>query len=214
MSSALDVARYLIELASREPVPEGLTNSRLQCLLYYAQGWHLGAFDRPLFPDRINVGPRGPVVGEVSRAVDAAVGSDPTRVVRPGELGPSGLPFRDRQFVTAIWEKYREFSATGLKSLILGERSWVEPGTGESEDGSENADVSPATLHHYFLRRDELRGFDPTEWEAGTEGEAEYERGEGVPLAEAMRRLRERALSTPADANGPRPTPGGAAFPA
>jgi uncharacterized phage-associated protein len=106
------------ELASQEPVPEVLTNSRLQSLLYYAQGWHLGSFDRPLFGERIELGPQGPVIGEAARAIEAAVGSDPARAVRPGELGPWELPFREQQFVAAIWEKYRGYSAAGLRTLI------------------------------------------------------------------------------------------------
>jgi uncharacterized phage-associated protein len=214
MAAALDVARYLVELASREPVAEVLTNSRLQGLLLYAQGWHLGSFDRPLFPERIAVGPNGPVVAEASAAIGVAVGTDPVRAIRPGELGPCGLSFRDRQFVAAVWEKYRGYSATGLRALILDERAWVEPGTGKSQDDPGGVEVSPVALRQYFLRRDELRNFDPLEWEAVTRGEAEYERGEGAPLAEAMRRLRERTLPTPADANGPRSTPGSPAFPA
>jgi uncharacterized phage-associated protein len=211
MTTALDVARYLVELASQEPVPEGLTNSRLQSLLYYAQGWHLGSFDRPLFGEKIELAPNGPVVGEAARAIEAAVGADPTRVVRPGELGPCELPSREQQFVAAIWEKYRGCSAAGLRTLIQQERAWIEIGTNRME--VESGSVSHAALRMYYLRRDELRNFNPREWEAATRGEAEYRRGEGVPLADAMRRLRERTVSTPSHADGGSPVAGSSALP-
>jgi uncharacterized phage-associated protein len=200
MVPALDVARYLLELASHDPVPEGLTLPRLQGLLYYAQGWHLGSFDRPLFPERIEVGLAGPVVPEVARGVEAAVGNDPGRAIRAGELGPCELPFRERQFVTAIWEKYRGYSAAGLNGLILDERAWVPSGDEPMPSGAE---VPHSVLRTYFLRRDELRGFDPQVWEKVTEGEEAIARGETVSWSEVKRRLRERRVPTPAQPTGP-----------
>lgn len=194
MTTALDVARYLVELASRESVPEGLTNARLQSLLYYAQGWHLGSFDWPLFAERIDLGSHGPVVSETSRAIEAMVGSDPTRVIQPGELGPCGLPFREKEFVVAIWEKYRGYSAAGLRTLIQAERAWVETGSSKLKDGNVGEGISHGVLRMYYLRRDELRNFNPREWEQATEGEAAFARGEMIPWSEVKRRLHERRL--------------------
>ena len=45
-----------------------MTNLRLQKLLYFAQGWHLARFGRPLFDASIEAWPYGPVVPEVYRA--------------------------------------------------------------------------------------------------------------------------------------------------
>src|SRR6478609_697983 len=99
MVPALDVARYFLELAARDPVPEGLTPARLQGLLYYTQGWHLGSFGHALFDESLDVRGSGPVVSAVETAVRAAVADDPTRPLKAGELGPCGLPFRERRFV-------------------------------------------------------------------------------------------------------------------
>jgi hypothetical protein len=48
MTSALEVAKYLIQLAANEPdEPEPMTLLRVQKLLYYSQGWHVGLFGHP-----------------------------------------------------------------------------------------------------------------------------------------------------------------------
>ena len=67
LPSAVDVARYLVLLASTEsdgPAQEAdcLTNLRLQKLLYYVQGWSLGERGRPMFREEIQAWRYGPVV--------------------------------------------------------------------------------------------------------------------------------------------------------
>jgi uncharacterized phage-associated protein len=53
MTTATNVARYLIRLAGQDPEGEPMTAMRLQKLLYYCQGWHLAWYGRPLFEDRV-----------------------------------------------------------------------------------------------------------------------------------------------------------------
>src|SRR5688572_9971276 len=59
-ASALDVARYLIQLAAAEDEPEELSHLRLQKLLYYVQGWSLAQRGEAMFPDRIEAWAHGP----------------------------------------------------------------------------------------------------------------------------------------------------------
>lgn len=202
MSNALDVARYFVELSWREPEPEGVTLPRLQLLLYYAQGWHLGAFGRPLFPEKVAARKSGPMVHVLSDATGETL-TDPLRPVELSDFGPSGLSFRDRQFAEVIWEKYRGYSAAGLREMAQSEQPWVEARVGRSDDDEWELEIAPETLRRYFGQRDELRSFDPQEWEDVTEGEAQYTRGETVPWSEAKRLLRERRLSTHPNAVGP-----------
>ncbi len=65
MASAYEVARCLVRLAAHDEEPDYLTNLRLQKLLYYAQAWSLAMRDKPLFDDRIEAWPSGPVVPSV-----------------------------------------------------------------------------------------------------------------------------------------------------
>lgn len=61
--SADDVARYIIRFAHEHG--SSITNLKLQKLLYYAQGWHLAIYNKPLFGDRIEAWVYGPVVPDV-----------------------------------------------------------------------------------------------------------------------------------------------------
>jgi uncharacterized phage-associated protein len=210
MATAVDVARYLVELASRDAVPDELTPVRLQCLLVYAQGWHLGAFDQTLFPEPLLTGPKGPHVHAVTQVIETVLGSDPARGIRSGDLGAHALSFREKQFVAAIWEKYREYSAPGLITLLAQEGLGLASALAPSETNS-IAEIPADTLCRHFRRRDELRGFNPTEWESVTQGEEELARGEGIPWTEAKRRWRERQLPTHPVAGSLPATPGGSA---
>ncbi|HJZ56058.1 MAG TPA: type II toxin-antitoxin system antitoxin SocA domain-containing protein, partial [Gemmataceae bacterium] len=61
MATAMDVARYLLQLAGRGDEPELMTQKRLYKLLYYVQGWTLAWYGRPMFADRIEAWREGPV---------------------------------------------------------------------------------------------------------------------------------------------------------
>jgi len=61
--TASDVAKYIIQTFNEEEAL--ITNLKLQKLLYYVQGWHLGLYDEPIFPDTFQAWPRGPVIPDV-----------------------------------------------------------------------------------------------------------------------------------------------------
>ena len=210
MATASNVARFFVELALQKPVAEALTLPRLQGLLLYAQGWHLGSFDFPLFREPIVLSENGPVVPEVADAVKQILGDDPGQPIRTESFGPSALAFREQQFVLAIWDKYRGYSAIGIRALLDTEKPWLDS-PGAAQENGRDVVVSHATLRMHFLRREELRGFDPTVWEAATQGEEELERGEGIPWDEVKRQLRERPVPTHPGANGPATAPGSSA---
>src|SRR3954464_1322287 len=101
MAKALDVARYLIRLAADEREPDLLSPLRLQKLLYYVQGWHLGVFGRPLFPARIEAWRNGPVVPELFPRFTGCKNA----VLSPDEAGdPVELSDAERAFIRSVWE--------------------------------------------------------------------------------------------------------------
>ena len=79
MITALEVAKYLIQLAANpaDEDAEPMTHMRVQKLLYYAQGWHVGIFGRTLFADPLQAWKNGPVVPAVYEAVKGIVGIRP-----------------------------------------------------------------------------------------------------------------------------------------
>ena len=71
MANLQDVAKFFIGLANDQAVSNQgdlMTNLRLQKLLYFAQGWYLARYGKPLFQEEIEAWPYGPVVPEVYNA--------------------------------------------------------------------------------------------------------------------------------------------------
>jgi len=66
MLKAQDIADYFLfknKIVSEDD--EGLSNLKLQKLLYYAQGFHIAMYKKPLFQEAIEAWIHGPVVPEV-----------------------------------------------------------------------------------------------------------------------------------------------------
>jgi uncharacterized phage-associated protein len=62
------IADYFITCSvAVEEYGEYLTNSKLQKLIYYAQGFHLGLFGKPLFEAPIEAWMHGPIVPDLYR---------------------------------------------------------------------------------------------------------------------------------------------------
>ncbi|EAH8216432.1 Panacea domain-containing protein [Campylobacter coli] len=62
---ALDVAKYFLFLARSKEAGDTLSNLKIQKMLYYAQGYMLAIFEKPLFDDRIEAWKHGPVIRTV-----------------------------------------------------------------------------------------------------------------------------------------------------
>jgi uncharacterized phage-associated protein len=145
MISAIDVARYLIHLASpaNDEDADRLCHMRLQKLLYYVQGWHLGAYGRHLFEGRIEAWQHGPVVHEVypefkrygSDAIPASEGSESL-----------SLSEKDKLFIDGIFEHYKQFSATALRKKTHEEAPWLN--TWKSNHRQE---INPHAMREFFL---------------------------------------------------------------
>ena len=61
--TAHDVAKYII--AEFHEAEDLITNMKVQKLLYYVQGWHLGLYGTPVFDDQFQAWVHGPVQYEV-----------------------------------------------------------------------------------------------------------------------------------------------------
>ena len=56
------VISFFAESAAASGTQDKFTHLKLQVLLYYAQGFHLGKVYSPIFPENIEAWPQGPVV--------------------------------------------------------------------------------------------------------------------------------------------------------
>lgn len=162
MASALNVAKYVLHLASRGEEPCPLTHMQLQKLMYYAQGWALALNGRPLFSGNIEAWKHGPVVPSLFRNLTHH-GSRPL----PASLGDRGasLSQQERDHIDAVWADYGRFSAARLREMTHAESPWRDAREGLPEDAPSKSPISNAALQQFFSNLNEARlrraGIDP-----------------------------------------------------
>lgn len=121
MYSALDIAKYFIHCANLEQ--EGLvTNLKLQKLLYYAQGFHLAVFDKPLFSEDVQAWAYGPVVPDVYQEYKSH-GRDPLPDAK--DFSDEILGEDTRVLVDEVYSVFGKYTATALANATHQELPWI-----------------------------------------------------------------------------------------
>ncbi len=127
----------------------GFSHMKLQKLLYYMQGYHVGALAQPLFPEAIEAWEHGPVVREVWYRFNKYGADDiPQDVVNE-------IPFRGSAITTDyqlsllnwVYDTYGRYTAAQLRDRTHHEMPWEKAyvnGTGN---------VIPLTLLQRHFRR-------------------------------------------------------------
>jgi uncharacterized phage-associated protein len=132
MLACQDVANYFLLLASDDESGELISNLKLQKLVYYAQGFHLAAYDKPLFNERIEAWTHGPVVPELYRAYKAyGDGAIPP----PIDFDVNKIDDTSRQLLDEVYNVYGQFSAWKLRNMTHMEPPWrdLQPNGGVIE---------------------------------------------------------------------------------
>lgn len=147
MATAIDVAKLLIRLGAWEDEPEFLSHLRLQKLLYYVQGWSLALRGKPMFNARIEAWAHGPVVKELY-AVFAQYGFDP---IPPAQFETaSRLTEPEAKFICQVWESYKDYSATSLRSMTHQEPPWIEARRGCGPADRCDREITHESMRRYF----------------------------------------------------------------
>jgi len=122
MPTASEVAGYILSLMD-DDAGDTISNLKLQKLLYYVQGFHLAAFDTPLFPDEIQAWMYGPVVPDVYHQYKAH-GS--LAIPRPAEFNRQALALTEETtaLITDVLSVYGEYSAGRLMKFTHAEPPW------------------------------------------------------------------------------------------
>ncbi|MDO8492735.1 MAG: DUF4065 domain-containing protein [bacterium] len=131
--TAENVAKYLIYLASQGFVGdnkerEGITNLKLQKVLYFAQAYYLSKVGRPLFSDNIEAWAYGPVVPEVYHKFKSK-GSNPIIC----EEDKSSLSNEDKEILKKVWGTFGGYSASKLVDIAHAHTPWKEASTSPSK---------------------------------------------------------------------------------
>ena len=120
MLTCHDVADYFLALVD-EDAGDTISNMKLQKLVYYAQGFHLALYGKPLFPERIEAWDHGPVVPELYRRFKKFGAK---AIEKPEEVDFSKFDTQTRELLDEIWNVYGQFSAWKLRNMTHDEMPW------------------------------------------------------------------------------------------
>lgn len=126
----IDIAKWMIFWAEAEDAD--LSNLKLQKLLYYAQGHHLGAKGVPLFSEPIRAWSHGPVVQSVYNKF-RDFGSADIRLPQDDPFEWDDIDPETTDFLIRIWNTYAGYGAWQLRNMTHREDPWrknFEPGYG------------------------------------------------------------------------------------
>jgi uncharacterized phage-associated protein len=120
------VANYFLDLAKRDGIP--ITPMAIQKLVYFAHGWMLAVYGRPLISQRIAAWDYGPVIHdlyqEFKRFGDLPI-TEPAKVVQMTgaafQITHPVIPkYQDpdvAQLLDQVWEAYKHFTAIQLSNM-------------------------------------------------------------------------------------------------
>lgn len=138
MLTSLDVANYFLAQVDEE-AGDLISNLKLQKLVYYAQGFHLALYDKPLFSEFLEAWNHGPVVPSLYRAFKH-YGSQ--ALPCPSDLDFSIYGQQTKELLDEVYSVYGQFSAWKLRNMTHEEPPWKECEQGET--------ISPETMKSYF----------------------------------------------------------------
>lgn len=121
-TTAENVAKwFLVRNEVEETVgADGISNLKLQKLLYYAQGCTLALTDNRLFDDDIVAWEHGPVVAGIYRRY-RSYGSG---AIEPEQFDDSTIPKEISNILEDVYQNFGQFSAWKLRDMTHAETPW------------------------------------------------------------------------------------------
>lgn len=120
MISCHDVADYFLALQDPD-TDDHLTNLKLQKLVYYAQGFHLAIYDKPLFTEPIEAWQHGPVVSDLYQRFKFH-GSSP--IPYKDDLDLSKFDVSSKSILDEVYNVFNQFSGWTLRNMTHNEPPW------------------------------------------------------------------------------------------
>lgn len=142
-TTASEVAKYIIsEFHESEDL---ITNMKVQKLLYYIQGWHLGLYGTPVFDDDFEAWVHGPVQYEVYNEYKKYGGTHIT-----GHIEKPKLEQRIIEHIQEVLECYGGETAYKLELLTHREWPWIEARDDLDASEPSNNTISTDSMKEYF----------------------------------------------------------------
>ncbi|MEG0940037.1 MAG: DUF4065 domain-containing protein [Comamonas sp.] len=146
MTNPINVAAWFINHVDRDS-GDSMTPLKLQKLLYYAQAWHLLAFDEPLFQEEMQAWAHGPVVPSVYHEFKT-YGFNSI----PEYNGAEEIDEESERILSQVADIYGEFSAKRLEAMTHMEDPWKDARRGIAPEARCDAVIPKDTIKAYFQR--------------------------------------------------------------
>lgn len=119
------VANFFINRAGSDYIDdgvyEGVTNLKLQKLLYFAQAVHLGVYGCELFDEEIEAWKFGPVIPSIYKKYKVNKNE-----AIPLEEVNEDIDDDTKQFLESIWRMFSKYSAYELVSITHDHQPWKQ----------------------------------------------------------------------------------------
>lgn len=151
MSKAISIAKEFLRQSYTDAVEiDPVSNLRLHKLLYYAQAWSMVLRERDLFEEDFQAWRHGPVIPAVYQRLKSAA-ADGSVVIPEHWLDEVPDPLPDEaDFVRAVWDSYKSYSAIGLANKTHEEAPWKNV-WGSRPASDLGSDVIPVgAIEEYF----------------------------------------------------------------
>ena len=145
MPTVHDVADYLLWLADQDRI--GVDHLKLQKLVYYAQGFHLGNEREPLFNEGLHAWQYGPVCPELWHRYRYRR----DYLTPPPEPPLDTLSVQQRQVVELVYQRFRELPGIELIERTHQEAPWGDAAERAADGGSDL--ISADSMDEYFRGR-------------------------------------------------------------
>lgn len=157
--NVLDVSRYIISYSNK--MDYGISNLKLQKVLYFVQAYFLIQTGHPCFNEKIEAWDFGPVVSKVyCEYKQYGCGDIPTTKSfimidknniwnsKRVEFDDIAISYYDKSLINKVVDKFSEYSATDLVTLTQHQTPWID-----SFSSGKNNEISLDAIKDYFGER-------------------------------------------------------------
>lgn len=139
----LAVAKYFIHKNNKDGL--GLTNKKLQKLLYYSQAWSLVLNNKELFKDEIEAWVHGPAIPRIYQHYKSFSYNDIKEDVNIKDLDV--LSEEEKTLLDSIWKIYGKYDGNYLELLSHSEEPWQV-----ARKGLENYEISRSLISKNIMK--------------------------------------------------------------
>lgn len=146
--TAQNIASYFLTKYGR--TKGGISNKKLQKLLYYSQAWSLALFNKKLFSEKIEAWVHGPAIRSIYVEYKH-FGFQP--IDSRSDDSSDTLPCSTQSFLDDVWRVYGKYDSAYLEELTHSEEPWQKARTGlEIDEGSTN-EILTNDMRAYYLAK-------------------------------------------------------------